>query len=236
MSRFAPWVLVFSISLLSAAAFGAARPRSPLSRVVPDLRLTGVALSDAIDSLRDLSGANIHVNWRALEEIGVGKDTSVNLRVRGVSLEKALNLILSEAGAGDRLAYYTDQGVVEITTRDLADQKMITKVYPVDDLLVEVPDFVGPQMDLSSQSSGGSSGGGSSGSSGTLFTSESTNAKDQQTLKKERADQLVALIMDTIRPEIWRENGGPASVRYFGGNLIVTAPRSVHEALGGRVD
>src|SRR3954471_2895944 len=129
MRRFTPWIAALLISLVSSVGFSASKAR-PLSRVVPDLRLTGVPLNDAIDSLRDLSGANIHVNWRALEEIGVGKDTPVNLRVRNVTLEKSLNLILSEAGAGDKLAYYTDQGVVEITTREISDQQMITRVYP----------------------------------------------------------------------------------------------------------
>ena len=41
------------------------------------------------------------------------------------------------------------------------------------------------------------------------------------------------MIRETIRPDVWREAGGPASIRYYNGNLIVTAPRSVQEALGG---
>jgi hypothetical protein len=31
-------------------------------------------------------------------------------------------------------------------------------------------------------------------------------------------------------------NGGTAAIRFFNGSLIVTAPRSVHESLGGLVD
>jgi hypothetical protein len=50
------------------------------------------------------------------------------------------------------------------------------------------------------------------------------------------ADSLVKLIMDTIRPEIWKENGGNSTIRFFQGNLIVTAPLSVQEAIGGPVD
>jgi hypothetical protein len=41
------------------------------------------------------------------------------------------------------------------------------------------------------------------------------------------------MIRETVRPEIWRENGGAASIRFYNGNLIVTAPRSVQEAIGG---
>jgi hypothetical protein len=32
------------------------------------------------------------------------------------------------------------------------------------------------------------------------------------------------------------QNGGKGTIRFFNGNLIVTAPRSVHEAIGGPVD
>src|ERR1043166_4883994 len=110
------------------------RPRTLLNQRLPELKFTGVPLSDAIDFLRDVTSANIHVNWRALEEAGVGKDTQVNLRARGVTLEKALSLVLSEAGAGDTLAFYIDQGVIEVTTKEIADRKMYTKVYPIDDL------------------------------------------------------------------------------------------------------
>jgi hypothetical protein len=35
-----------------------------------------------------------------------------------------------------------------------------------------------------------------------------------------------------VRPEIWRENGGTASIQYILGELIITAPLSVQEAIG----
>src|SRR5437016_13077874 len=159
---------VVLIALMAGISYGATSARLMLNRTVPDLKMTGVALADAVDSLRDISGANLHVNWRALEEQGIGKDTPVNVHVRGVTVEKALNLVLSEAGAGDKLAYYIDQGVIEITTREVADRQMIMRVYPIDDLLLEIPDFVGPAMDLNSaqQSSGKGGGGGGGGASG----------------------------------------------------------------------
>ena len=48
--------------------------------------------------------------------------------------------------------------------------------------------------------------------------------------------ELIDLIRDTIYPDIWRENGGTASIRMFRDNLVVTAPRAVHEAIGGTWD
>ena len=59
-----------------------------------------------------------------------------------------LDLVLNEAGAGTALTYYVDQGVIEVTTRELADKDLFTRVYPIEDLIVEVPDFVGPDFNI----------------------------------------------------------------------------------------
>jgi uncharacterized membrane protein YgcG len=223
--------------------------RATLARTMPELKFDGIAFSDAVDFLRDVTAANLVVNWRALEGAGVTKDTVVNLKVRGVSLRKALSLLLAEAGGADGAITYTvDEGIIEITTTELADRKMTTPIYPVGDLLVDIPNFVGPTFDLtqnnSSGSSGGRGGGGGSNSQG-LFSgsgggggnnADRGESADSKKTKDERGQELIDLIRDTIYPDIWRENGGTASIRMFRDNLIVTAPAKVHEAIGGTWD
>jgi uncharacterized membrane protein YgcG len=214
----------------------------PLVRGVPESKFTGVGLSDALDFIRDVSGINLNVDWKSLAEAGVTKDAPINLRMYGVSVRRVLNAVLTEAAGGDTLTFYVDDGVVEITTKTVADAKLITRVYPVGDLLVDIPDFTdAPNFDLTQQSSGsgggkgGGGGGGGSGGSGGLFSSSSSTTTEKATVKtrEEKAQELVDLIMTTVRPEIWKENGGTASIRYFNGHLVVSAPRSVHEMLGG---
>src|SRR5437763_8617057 len=87
--------LVVCVSLRSGAAD---RARLALNMNLPTLNFSGVAFGDTIDFLRDVSGTNIHVDWKALETAGVGKDAVVNVRLRSVSMRKALNLVLNEAG------------------------------------------------------------------------------------------------------------------------------------------
>jgi uncharacterized membrane protein YgcG len=249
--------VVVGISSHAFAATGQqAFASQSLNRQLPEVKFTGSTLKDSFDFLRDVSGANIHVNWRALEAAGVTGDTQVNVRLRDVPLHKVLTVLLNEAGVG-LLTYYTSDGVIEVTTAELADKEMVTKVYPVDDLIMEVPDFDNaPSFSLEdSQGSGGSGGssggsrggggggggyggggggGGGGGNSGFTFGGNGgTEQKEKTKTKTERADELVTMIRETIRPDIWREAGGPASIRYYNGNLVVTAPRSVHEALGG---
>jgi hypothetical protein len=246
--------------------------RRQLNTVIPEVRLDGVPLTDALDFLRDISGVNLVVNWKALEDAGVTRDTPISLRLRSIPLRKALELILSEAGGGDKLTYDIDDGIVEITTQELADSRMITKVYPIEDLLIVIPDFTdAPTFDLTALSQqsqmgggmggmggygggmggyGGGMGGGygGGGSSGGIFGNSSgggyggggggsgSNREAPQKTKTERAQDLMDLIRAIVQPDVWVENGGKAAIRYWNGSLIITAPRSVHEAIGGPLD
>lgn len=234
MSRLAVLTFIGMLGICLAASAAAERKatnlaaRRALDRVLPELKFNNVSLDDAIDFLRDASAANIHVNWRALEQINITPDMIVNLQLRGVSLRKAMSLLLSEAGGVDQLTFYIDDGVIEITTRQIADNIHYTKVYPVEDLLMGIPNFEPPSFNFQSGSDGNSGGGGLGGGG--------QAGKENSTTKTERADALVQLIRDTIQPEIWRENGGTASIRYFKGHLIITAPRTVHESIGGPLE
>ena len=66
-------------------------------------------LSRAVEDLREASGANIFVNWRMLERVGVKRDTPVSADVSGLPFADALRLLLSRAGtSGPKLAFYID--------------------------------------------------------------------------------------------------------------------------------
>lgn len=241
------WTTLTLVIVASLAALSLGAPRSSenaaarasLSRTLPEVRFANVALQDVFDFLRDVSGANLHVNWRALEAIGIGKDTTINVRLRSVSLRSVLNLVCAEGGAGvgGALTFYIEDGVIEITTRELADARMITIVYPVEDLVMDIPDYDNaPDFSLTSTVGSSRSGSNYGTANRASYQSRTQTASDKSMTKTERGQQLVQLIIDTVRPDVWRENGGPAAIRYFNGQLIVTAPRSVHEMIGGPID
>src|SRR5688572_11968676 len=136
-----------------------------LGTKMPETKLSNARLEDAIQFLQDTSGANIHVNWRALETVNVTRETPVTLRMSPMPLRKLLKYVLTEADSAGLATFYADDGVIEVTTRDLADRRLITKVYPVEDLLLTIPDFTdAPQFQLGGTTavSGGGGGGGSS--------------------------------------------------------------------------
>jgi hypothetical protein len=208
--------------------------RQLLNQRIATVKFDETPLADAIDFLRDVSGANVHVNWRALEAAGIGKDAPVTTKLKHVSVRKALAVVLSQASPNAPLAYYNDGGVIEITTRALADEQQIVRTYFVGDLIVDVPDFAGPRFNIGESSGGGGKDGGGGGKS--LFDQSAGNEENKGTTKSQRANNLVSLITQLIRPDVWEQNGGTAKISYFNGYLIVTAPRSVHEQLGGPVE
>src|SRR5439155_14092756 len=106
--------------------------------------------------LRDVSGANIHVDWKTLEAAGVTKDTQINLRLKGVTLARVLDLVLKEAGGGTLLTYFPDRGVIEVTTQEVADKQTYTRVYDISDLILEIVDAkAAPDFNITSNTSGG---------------------------------------------------------------------------------
>jgi hypothetical protein len=210
-------------------------PGRALAAKLPDIKFNGIPLQDAIDFVRDVSGANIHVNWRALELLNVTRQMPVTLQLSNVTTRRVLRSLLDETGSGEMLTFYIDEGVIEVTTKEISDQKLITKVYPVEDLVMTIPDFGdAPTFNLQNQTNQTSGQGGGGGGGQNLFSGSQSGQENNRETRQQRANALVTLIMDTVRPEVWRENGGTSSVRYFNGHLIVTAPRSVHEQISTR--
>jgi hypothetical protein len=213
-----------------------------LDRPLPEVRFSGSSFSDCIDFLGDATSVNIVVDWKALEAAKVTKETPITLRLSGsVRLAKVLSLILNQAAGADVLTYYIDEGVLQITTQEQADKELITRLYPIQDLLFQAPDYNNSPTLMLPQGNGGTAGGGGGGGGGgsqqSAFggsSSTGTNSLATSMTPQQRADEIIKLITDTVRPEIWRVNGGDATISYIRGNLVVTAPRSVHEMLSSQ--
>ena len=210
-------------------------PRHALDRPLPQVQFNASALSDVIEFLADASGANFSVDWKALDAAHVAKDTPITLKMSGsVPLHKVLRMVLKQATSDAALTYFVDDGVIEVTTQEAEDKVLITKTYGIQDLLFEAPDYGGgPQLDLQSATQGNSGGGGGGGGGGgqSLFSGQGNQQNQTATTQKDRADEIIKLITDTVKPELWQVNGGTATISFYRGMLIVNAPRSIHDLL-----
>ena len=117
-----------------------------LARRVPELNFDAVALADVIDFLRDVSGANIFVDWKALEAAGMDRTTPVSMRARNVAFSHALDMVLQSASGGTvPLAYSTKGGVIQVSMAEQLDKETEVRAYDVRDLVpaeLEMKDLV----------------------------------------------------------------------------------------------
>jgi len=201
------------------------RPRGP-----GQLNFENTPLEDVIRFFRKLSGVNFHVNWKALNLVNVSRKTPITLKVKGVRIAKALDLVLDQLSAGrgkyDSVYWVIDEGVVMISTGTALDRRLRTRVYDVGDLLMIVPNFKGPGINfkMNNQTTGGR---GQQDTGKGLFEDsdrdddegrEGENAAEQ---RKRARENLIKIIKDSIGEEMWQPQG-KGSVSLMGNKLIIS--------------
>ncbi|MGA7702882.1 MAG: hypothetical protein WCB27_25085, partial [Thermoguttaceae bacterium] len=92
-------------------------------------------LTEVLDYLKDRHKIEIQIDTRALEDVGIGTDSPVTVDLKGISLRSALRLMLKKLN----LTYLVDNEVLLITTPEEAENHLTTKVYPVADLVLPIP-------------------------------------------------------------------------------------------------
>lgn len=211
--------------------------RLKLKHKIEKVDFTNIPLQDVISFIREVSGTNIYVNWAALQPAGVDKTTQVDVHLSQVSVEKALKVVLEYVGgATAQLNFVVNDGVIKISTKEDLSKDTVTRVYDIRDLIVRIPNFAGPRIDISQigQNSGGGTGvggiGGGGGGGGGMGGGIFTNEQNQEPIptRKELTDNIIAMIKETIDPKSWTEQ---MAIRELGGQLIVTQTGENHDKL-----
>jgi Ca-activated chloride channel family protein len=92
-----------------------------------------MTLGSVVDYVRDTTGANVAVNWPALELTDVTRDTPITVAAKQVSADQLLKSALDQATKqqGEKLAFVIDEGVVKISTREDLRPTAETRVYDI---------------------------------------------------------------------------------------------------------
>lgn len=110
--------LAYTIQLEERRESPANAAQEALNRVLPKVELSEVSLKRAFEQLRELSSANLVVNWKALKVAGVDAEEPVSLSLADVRLSTALNTLLSLAGDEKvRLAFSVEGEVILVTVK-----------------------------------------------------------------------------------------------------------------------
>lgn len=221
------------------------KPRRPhifltLARPVAAMDFDEANFEDVVNWIRDMTGTNVVVNWNALATVGVERNTPVTLKIKDVTLSRALWLIMQTAGGADaKLAYSADPDMIYISTLEDLSAKMVVKVYDVQDLIMNIPTRANFEAVRNQQvvTSNGNNGVRviENVQSGVRFNDEGDASRndDQEADTTNTMRQLMNVITGTIDPDSWDVNGGPGVIRAFHGQIIVRNSPFVHQKLAG---
>lgn len=138
-----------------------------------NLEFIETSLGDVMSYLEDLHHIQIEIDSQALRDVGLDTDVPITRNLRAISLRSALRLMLRELD----LTYMIRDEVLLITTPEKAEDQLVTRVYPVADLVLPIDNSssinpfmggggLGGQQGGFNQTGGGGGGGGFGGGGG----------------------------------------------------------------------
>ncbi|HWB13230.1 MAG TPA: hypothetical protein VG826_28650 [Pirellulales bacterium] len=168
------------------------------------------ALVKAIDTLAAQGPIQVWLDNKALSDAGVGTDAPVTRSIHGLTLRTAFKLLLGELD----LTYVIRNEVFIVTSKTEAENLLVTKVYPVFDLVAAGPGDSRGEPRLGFRLVGVSpvNAGQSAGLDFTSLTSD---------------------ITANIAPTTWDSVGGPGSIQPFvnSGAVVISQTTEVHEQI-----
>jgi hypothetical protein len=182
-------------------------------RAICSVDFKDTPLQQAVERFREWSGVNIVVDEPALEEAGISFLRPMSLKVDGVPLKRALEMLLHQV----HLSYVVENDVVVLTSEAHARGELINRVYRVEGLVPHSEPMVIALGDREP-----------------MFGWATESPTGTQVLDEAPEDTLVRLLMQTIQPQSWNGNGGLGTVDYFppSKSLVVYQTKDVQEQVG----
>ncbi|HRX85014.1 MAG TPA: hypothetical protein P5572_08350 [Phycisphaerae bacterium] len=188
---------------------------APVLRVLAqhfdEVEFTDAPLTDVLDWLRDRGPINVIVMWRTLEDVAVDRETPVSLELSDVTVKDVLSELCAQLSPEGDMGFQAHGNTIRFAAQSYFDRILYTRTYELSDLSFYVPDFA--------------------------FEEKVAYGPDSPFDRHIPTEERLAMFADVIRgavaPELWEENGGPCTIRIWQTSLIIRAPISVHERIGG---
>jgi tetratricopeptide (TPR) repeat protein len=171
-------------------------------------------LDEAVGFLQSVSDVNMIID----PVVKAAGERPITLKMTQASLKLALEWILRLAD----LDYELRDNAVYISTKENLRPETSMVIYDIQDMILEIPDFPGPEMDLQGGGVGGAGGGGGIGGLGGGGGAGAAGPNTQQ--------EIVDMIQQRIRPDSW----GPAhgsSIEPRNGKIVVVQRQIVHQMI-----
>ncbi len=218
---------------------------------------------EAVGYIQETLGIQMMARWRSdRNATGMDPDAPITMKFARINALSALEGILEELSAEAECTWQLRRGFLEVGTKENLSRQSArrTKLYPINDLLYEVPYFDNaPNFNIDAAlnqgsnngggggggtggggggmgggggfGGGGGGGGGGSGGGGGGSLFGQAGASPARTERETVARNLIELIKITVEPEAWAADW--AFIDYTQDCLVVRAPDYVHRALGG---
>ncbi len=162
-------------------------------------------LKEVIETIKLRTGLPMIIATKKLEEAAINLETPVTVSLHNLTLESFLRNTLGELG----LTFLVKDEVIHITTPEDAGSQLITRLYPVLDLVSRRTPVYEANAVVTSRTAGGKMG-----------------VADYES--------LIDCITTTIDPDCWDDVGGPGSISQFdnAGVLIISQTWEVHQKIG----
>ena len=204
---------------------------------------------DALNYIQQIVGVQMVARW-ITEKNSTGMDSEelITVKLQRVCALDALETVLAELSTEHACTWQLRGGFLEVGTKDNLSRRGTRKIklYPIKDLLYEVPYFdnapdfnIDAAFNQGGGGGGGNNGGGSGGGfgggggggggGGSLFGNGGESP--ERATDAAKGKRLIELIKSLVEPEAWENDW--ATIDYTHESLVVRAPDYVHRALGG---
>jgi hypothetical protein len=199
-------------------------------RIVPEVNFQATPLDEAFDFVRKQTSTNLIVHWRTLEAAGIDQKAPITLRLSKLPIQRVLELICDEAGAGqERIDAQAIDGAIVVSTAEDNARYAETKLYDVQDFVQARYDF---RKRLGWQPATSQSAAANGQSRTGLF-----GTSPEEDPYNEAIETLNRMICEFVEPDMWRDAGGAiGSIRDYNGRLMITATPAMHAQIAALLE
>jgi len=191
----------------------------------PKLEFTDTPLKAVLDYLAEIGNFSI-VYDKALEEAGIDLAAiPVSITASGLSYESAIRLLLPK-----ECGYRIEAGYVLVTTLEKSWLPLATVSYSIQVTMAQIPDFGGQAPRFEIANLGKVGGGGAAPLFGAAPAKEEAVAPPSP-------DRIIEFVKkfarhaDDRRIAPWDDEGGPATIQYLSGHLVISQTEFGHRAV-----
>lgn len=213
-----------------------------------DVGFEGHTAGEAFRFISKMTGVPIRVLAMSNTQTdGIDPDNPITIEQADRPALNLLQEVLAQCEPIGDCTWQVRHGAFEVSTKSRLSVEGLksVKILPVEDLLIEIPDFNDPpNLNLGGAGGGegggggggggfGGAGGGGGGGGGGGAGGAGGGIYDYETLA-ERMDELIHLITTNVERQAWERNGGSwASIQPYRRTIVVRAPRWIHRQVSG---